>query len=111
MSDLEQPVFKTIRTIPQQRTAMPEQCPAERVKNFGEVALGYGAEHAARESERCLIFLPRATCVPACPVGVDIPTFLARVSAGDLRGAYEVLAEANLLPAILRRVSWHYSAS
>ena len=32
---------KTIRTIPQERTPMPEQPPAERVRNFSAVALGY----------------------------------------------------------------------
>ena len=32
---------KTIRTIPQARTPMPEQAPELRVKNFDEVACGY----------------------------------------------------------------------
>ncbi|HBS58876.1 MAG TPA: hypothetical protein DEA44_06395, partial [Firmicutes bacterium] len=33
---------------------MPEQKPAERVKNFQEVALGYTEEDALAEAKRCL---------------------------------------------------------
>ena len=39
---------KTIRTIPQARTPMPEQSPEARVKNFDEVACGYRLEDALR---------------------------------------------------------------
>ena len=57
--------FKTIRTIPQERTAMPEQPPRERVKNFSEVALGYRPEHARLESSRCLLCAdPRWVTLP-----------------------------------------------
>jgi len=38
-----------------------------------------------------------APCAEACPAGVDIPTFLDAVAAGDLRGAYGVLRRALLL--------------
>ena len=41
---------KTIRTIPQERTPMPEQDPAERARNFKEVAIGYTVENALREA-------------------------------------------------------------
>jgi glutamate synthase (NADPH/NADH) small chain len=45
---------KTIRTIPQARTSMPEQAPELRVTNFDEVASGYRLEDALVESQRCL---------------------------------------------------------
>ena len=45
---------KTIRTIPQSRTPMPEQEPGVRARNFAEVACGYSPEHALREADRCL---------------------------------------------------------
>ena len=45
---------KTIRSIPQERTPMPEQDPAKRARNFEEVACGYTLENALREAERCL---------------------------------------------------------
>ena len=35
---------KTIRTIPQERAFMPVQDPAVRVRNFDEVALGFGLD-------------------------------------------------------------------
>ncbi len=94
---------KTIRTIPQERTPIPVQDPGERAKNFSEVALGYGLEDALNESERCLM-CPEAACVPGCPVGIDIPGFIAKIIEKDYRGAYDVLTDSNLLPAICGRV-------
>ena len=94
---------KTIRTIPQERTPIPVQDSAERVKNFSEVALGYGLENALNECERCLM-CPEAACVPGCPVGIDIPGFIAKIIEKDYRGAYDVLTDSNLLPAICGRV-------
>jgi len=94
---------KTIRTIPQERTAIPVQEPEERVKNFSEVALGYRLEDTLNECERCLM-CPEAACVPGCPVGIDIPGFIAKIIEKDYRSAYDVLTDANLLPAICGRV-------
>ncbi len=94
---------KTIRTIPQERTPIPVQDPAARIANFAEVALGYGEKDARLECERCLM-CPEANCVPGCPVGIDIPGFIAKIIEQDYRGAYDVLTDANLLPAICGRV-------
>src|SRR5512132_1436322 len=94
---------KTIRTIPQERTPMREQPAAARVKNFTEVALGYSLEEALRESERCLL-CPEQPCVDGCPVGIDIPGFIQKIGQKDFRGAYDVLTDTNLLPAICGRV-------
>ncbi len=94
---------KTIRTIPQERTPIPLQDPEARVKNFDEVALGYGLEDALNECERCLM-CPAAACIPGCPVGIDIPGFIAGIIEKDYRGAYDILTDSNLLPAICGRV-------
>lgn len=94
---------KTIRTIPQERTPIPEQPAVERVNNFDEVALGYRTEDAMREAERCLL-CPDPACVLACPVAIDIPGFIEQITLGDPHAAYEILTEANLLPAICGRV-------
>ena len=94
---------RTIRTIPQQRTPMPEQPAHERVKNFAEVACGFSAESALRESERCLL-CPEQPCVAGCPVGIDIPGFIRKLGEKDFRGAYDTLTDTNLLPAICGRV-------
>ena len=94
---------KTIRTIPQERTPMREQDPAVRARNFEEVACGYHPDDALREAERCLI-CPDQPCVSGCPVGINIPGFIQKISEKDLRGAYDILTETSLLPAICGRV-------
>jgi glutamate synthase (NADPH/NADH) small chain len=94
---------KTIRTIPQERTHIPEQTPEERVKNFLEVALGYREEQMLREASRCLMCAD-PTCIPGCPVEIDIPGFIQKLVEKDYRGAYDVMTDANLLPAICGRV-------
>ena len=94
---------KTIRTIPQERTPMREQDPHVRAKNFAEVNCGYSAEEASREAERCLL-CPDQPCVSGCPVGIDIPGFIRKISTKDFRGAYDVITETNLLAAVCGRV-------
>ncbi len=93
----------TIRSIPQERADMPVQDAGERQKNFEEVALGFEPDSALLESERCLL-CPDPACVPACPVEIDIPGFIEKISAKDYRGAYDILSDASLLPAICGRV-------
>ncbi|MCH8951633.1 MAG: NADPH-dependent glutamate synthase [Proteobacteria bacterium] len=94
---------KTIRTIPQERAFMPVQEPAARARNFDEVTLGFGLDEALLECERCLI-CPQQPCVAGCPVGIDIPGFITRIIDKDTRGAWDLLTDANLLPAICGRV-------
>ena len=94
---------KTIRTIPQERTPMKEQDPQVRAKNFEEVACGYSLEDAQRESDRCLM-CPDEPCIAGCPVGIDIPGFIQKINEKNLRGAYDILTDTNLLPSICGRV-------
>ena len=82
---------------------MPEQDAATRSKNFDEVACGYHPDDALRESERCLM-CPDQPCVSGCPVGINIPGFIQKVNEKDLRGAYDILTQTSLLPAICGRV-------
>jgi glutamate synthase (NADPH/NADH) small chain len=94
---------KTIRTIPQERTPMPEQDPKERARNFEEVAKGYTLEMALRESERCLQCADEP-CVRGCPVSIDIPAFIQKIAEKHYRGAYDIITDTNLLPAVCGRV-------
>ena len=82
---------------------MPEQEPQVRAGNFGEVALGYPREVAMEEADRCL-HCKNAPCVSGCPVNVPIPDFIAKIKAGDFRGAYDTIRTQNGLPAICGRV-------
>lgn len=94
---------KTIRTIPQDRAPMPVQEPLARARNFDEVALGFDTDAALLEARRCLL-CPQPACVEGCPVGIDIPGFIARMLEKDWRGAFEVLSDATLLPGVCGRV-------
>jgi len=94
---------KTIRTIPQQRTPMREQPPRERATNFTEVACGYGIEDALNEAERCLM-CPDQPCISGCPVNINIPGFIQKITDKDFRGAYDIITATNLLPAVCGRV-------
>ena len=82
---------------------MPEQAPDVRNHNFEEVALGYTAEMAMEEAQRCL-HCKHQPCVAGCPVNVHIPQFIAKVAEGDFAGAYREIALTNGLPAVCGRV-------
>ncbi|MEE4271188.1 MAG: NADPH-dependent glutamate synthase [Thermoanaerobaculales bacterium] len=87
--------------IPRQH--MPVQTPEDRVCNFSEVALGFDAETAMTEADRCLE-CKKPKCVEGCPVGIDIPGFVAKIQEEDFAGAVAIIKKANTLPAICGRV-------
>ncbi|MBU4565251.1 MAG: NADPH-dependent glutamate synthase [Desulfarculus sp.] len=85
------------------RTPMPEQKPEVRRRNFEEVPLGYTAEMAQAEAQRCLQ-CKKPSCKQGCPVNVDIPEFIAEIAQGNYAGAIMKLWEKNSLPAVCGRV-------
>ncbi len=85
------------------KVEMPSQEPQVRNKNFNEVALGYTPEMAIEEAKRCLN-CKNKPCQSGCPVGIDIPAFIERVSEGDFLGGYEIIAKSSSLPAVCGRV-------
>jgi glutamate synthase (NADPH/NADH) small chain len=85
------------------RQTMPTQEPLARRANFNEVALGFTAELAQQEAERCLQ-CAKPLCVEGCPVGVLIPQFIQALRTGDMEGAVRAMKEKNNLPAICGRV-------
>ena len=94
---------KNIRTIPPERSPMPQQPAEERVHNFGEVNLGLDLAAALHEAERCLR-CKKPRCVPGCPVGIDIPGFIAALQHKDIKRSYQILKASNALPAVCGRV-------
>ena len=82
---------------------MPSQEPDVRNKNFKEVALGYTAEMAVQEAQRCLQ-CKNHPCRSGCPVDIDIPGFIAHVAKGEFEEAYKVIAQSSALPAVCGRV-------
>jgi len=85
------------------RQAMPEQAPADRIRNFDEVPIGYDSETAILEAKRC-IQCKKPGCIEGCPVDVRIPEFIKRIAEGDFLGAARTLKETNSLPAVCGRV-------
>lgn len=85
------------------RVKVTEQNPTLRAANFKEVCYGYTLDEAQAEASRC-INCKRPRCVEACPVGVQIPTFIKALKEGDLPAAAGVIAQDNLLPSICGRV-------
>ncbi|MBI5184120.1 MAG: NADPH-dependent glutamate synthase [Nitrospinae bacterium] len=87
--------------IPTQK--MIEQDPGERSRNFKQVNLGYTEELAIQEARRC-IQCPKPSCVPGCPVEINIPAFIDLIARLDFIGAAKKLKESNSLPAVCGRV-------
>jgi len=85
------------------REPMPEQAPEVRSHNFDEVPLGYTAEQAQAEAERCLQ-CKKPFCLEGCPVNVDIPGFIGLVVEGKFAEAARKIKETNCLPAVCGRV-------
>ena len=85
------------------KVPMPEQDPQIRARNFKEVTLGYTAEMAIEEANRCL-GCKNPKCVEGCPVNVRIPEFIKKVQEGDFKAAYEIITSTNALPALSGRV-------
>ena len=85
------------------KVAMPTQDPNVRNKNFDEVTLGYTKEMAMEEAERCL-HCAHKPCIAGCPVGVNIPDFIAKVKEGEFEEAYNIIRETSSLPAVCGRV-------
>ena len=85
------------------RQILPEQKAADRIKNFSEVALGYGKEQAINEAKRC-IQCKKPQCVIGCPVEIDIPAFIKLIAEDKPKEALSKIKEKNNLPAVCGRV-------
>lgn len=87
--------------LPQQH--MAEQDPQERRRNIHEVPLGFTAEQAMAEAQRCLQ-CKKPFCIGTCPVEIDIPAFIRLIAEGNFLDAIHKIKEKNVLPSICGRV-------
>lgn len=85
------------------RVPISYQDPNERIHNFNEVCLGYTKEEAIEEAKRC-IQCKKPTCVPGCPVSIDIPGFIDQIAKENFKEAAQILADYSALPAVCGRV-------
>jgi glutamate synthase (NADPH/NADH) small chain len=63
----------------------------------------FSPAEAVVEANRCL-YCHDAPCVAACPTGIDVPTFIRRIGADNVRGAARTILSANVLGFSCARV-------
>ena len=77
--------------------------PSRRTEGFSEVVSLYTEQQALREASRCLQ-CKNPTCIPGCPVGIDIKTFIRQITEKDYAGAYLTIRQRNDFASICGRV-------
>ena len=68
----------------------------EYASAFADAAPRLSRTQALVEAERCL-YCYDAPCIQACPTGIDVPSFIRRISEDNLRGAARAILAANPL--------------
>ncbi|MFZ0888605.1 MAG: NADPH-dependent glutamate synthase [Candidatus Binataceae bacterium] len=77
-----------------------------RTTTCEQVVLGLSEEHAVIEALRC-VNCKDPKCVEACPLHIDIKSFIARMVEGDFTGAFVKVKECTPLPGVTGRVCQH----
>lgn len=72
-------------------------------ERFQEYHPAYSEREAVLESNRCL-YCHDAPCMVACPTTIDIPTFIRKISTGNVKGSAKTILESNLMGASCSRV-------
>ncbi len=95
------------RTPKAPRQELPRLEPAQRLEvGCREVALGFAEGQARAEALRCLDCKDPA-CVDACPLHIDIRSFIRSLLDGDYGAAFRTITETNPFPDICGRVCQH----
>ena len=76
---------------------------AEYAINFADAHPPLTAVQASIEAERCY-YCYDAPCMTACPTGIDVPSFIARIAQDNIRGAARTILESNPLGGMCARV-------
>ena len=74
-----------------------------RVTDFAEVDLGLSRDEIVAEAQRC-IQCKKPKCISGCPVGIDIPAFIAAIAEEKFQEAVDIIKRDNMLPAVCGRV-------
>lgn len=72
-------------------------------QNFADAHPPLNSIQAKIEAERCY-YCFAAPCQTACPTGIDIPSFIARIAQDNPRGAAAKILEENVLGGMCARV-------
>ena len=71
--------------------------------NLADLKPPLAPQEARVEASRCL-FCYDAPCIKACPTGIDIPSFIRKITTDNLTGAARTILEANVLGGSCARV-------
>ena len=88
------------------RQVLPVMTPEARVQGAEEVALGFNADQVRIEALRCLQ-CKDPVCVQACPLHIDIKSFISLMAQGEFEAAYQKISEESPFPGICGRVCQH----
>ena len=88
------------------RQVLPVRTPEDRVQGSKEVSLGFSLEQVRIEALRCLQ-CKDPVCVQACPLHIDIKSFIGLMAQGDFEAAYQKISEESPFPGICGRVCQH----
>ncbi len=77
--------------------------PETLAEHFDDVAPRMDRQRALVAAQRCL-YCYDAPCIQACPTGIDIPSFIRRISTDNLRGAATDILGANIMGGMCARV-------
>ncbi len=81
----------------------PKLGPEAATANMADIAPRYTPQEAIIEASRCL-FCFDAPCIQACPTGIDIPSFIKKITTGNLAGSARAILSANILGGSCARV-------
>jgi glutamate synthase (NADPH/NADH) small chain len=98
---------QAIKRNPKVPRQQPALLPKEmRLRGCEEVCQGLTLEQAQTEALRCLN-CKDPVCRDACPLHIDIKSFIGSIAEGDLSGAFQTIARNNAFPGICGRVCQH----
>lgn len=75
-------------------------------ENFKEVNESYTLPEAIREAQRCM-HCKVPGCKKGCPIGNDIPAWIAELAKGNFGNAVSIINNRSNLPAVCGRVCAH----
>jgi glutamate synthase (NADPH/NADH) small chain len=81
----------------------PKLAPDRYEQNFADLNPPLTRQQALVASSRCLYCFD-APCIKACPTRIDVPSFIKKISTGNLKGAARVILSANILGESCGRV-------
>jgi glutamate synthase (NADPH/NADH) small chain len=72
----------------------PKLAAEEYERNFAELHPPFTANSAVVEANRCL-YCYDSPCTRACPTHIDIPTFIKKISSGNVKGSAKTILASN----------------